>query len=125
LTEFPSSSEYGHADVVAAYRENLRVVLGETEQLLLNLRGKNGVTANHGELLGEHAWSAPGRRCGHPRGVYRDELVTVPWFVNETGGRRTIIPEPPEAQSDIVDALDASVEREELNQRLENLGYKI
>jgi len=123
--EFPSLSKYGHEDVVTAYRENLRVVLCEVERLLSNIEGKSVVTADHGELLGEHAWPAPGRQYGHPRGVRRDELVEVPWFVHQSGERRSIVADPPEEQSEVIGALDSSTEREEINQRLEDLGYKI
>ena len=125
LIEFPPSTEYSHNDIVEAYRENLRVVVTEVERLLSTLPGKTVITADHGELLGEHAWPAPGRQYGHPRGIRREELVTVPWFVSQNGDRKVITSDPPEKQADIVEAIGENANRDEVHQRLEDLGYKL
>jgi hypothetical protein len=98
-----------------AYRENLEIVLNETEQLLDVLPGKTVVSSDHGELLGERLSPVPLRAYGHPNGVYVDELVTVPWHVHENGERKRIVAEAP-------------IERDEVDERtvdeqLRNLGY--
>lgn len=100
-----------------AFRENLDVVLPYAEELLAELRGKTVVTADHGQVIGERSFPIPIREYGHPRGIYMDELVRVPWLVHQNGERRTITSEPPrETHEDIDETVVAD--------RLEQLGYK-
>lgn len=69
-----------------AYWENLELVLLQVERLADQLDGVTVVAADHGEAFGE--WGI----YGHPRSVYLDVLVTVPWFVVDGGKRRSIVP---------------------------------
>jgi len=58
-----------------AYEENLKLVLFEVAKLLPSLKGRVVVTADHGELFGEHGIFF------HPQGIYLEPLVTVPWLI--------------------------------------------
>jgi len=57
-----------------AYRGNLEYVLREVERLMDNMDGKFIITADHGELFGEHGM------YGHPVYYTAPELRVVPWF---------------------------------------------
>lgn len=103
--------------VFKAYRENLELALDSISDLLPELVGKTVVTADHGELLGERQYPIPIRDYNHPKGVYVEELVKVPWLVHETGERKEIVAEGP------ADEMDES-HAEEIEAKLENLGYK-
>lgn len=116
-------SEYSNSDVIAAYRENLDLVVDEVKALLPELEGKTVVSADHGEMLGERTWPVPLRHYGHPRGIRRPEVIDVPWFVVDDGNRRRIVPEPPQESADIVDALSEDMDRHAINERLQDLGY--
>lgn len=98
-----------------AYRENLELVLKHTHDLLDSLSGRTVVTSDHGDLLGERMFPIPLKGYGHPNGIYQDELVTVPWLISESGPRREIIPEEPEAITEYDD--------EAIEQNLKDLGY--
>jgi hypothetical protein len=98
-----------------AYRENLDLVLDETERLIDALDGKTVVSADHGELLGERLSPLPLRAYGHPNGVYVKELVKVPWLVHESGEQKEIVSEAPTAQDE--------VDEDALEEQLRNLGY--
>lgn len=101
-------------EVLRAYRENLTLVLSEVETLLEELTGKVVVTADHGELLGEPESPVPNRRYGHPRGVYVEKLVKVPWQVYQNGDRRTVTEE---------DAADSDYDLDAVEEQLQELGY--
>lgn len=58
-----------------AYEFNLRLVLEYVTKLIPHLKGKIVVTADHGELLGEHS------KFLHPKDFYVPELYEVPWFI--------------------------------------------
>lgn len=116
LKDSMRKSQVTKEDVRTAYTENLNIVLDEVAILNESLDGKTVVTADHGEMLGEKI--GPFELYGHFQGVYRDELVKVPWHVLEYDSRRDIIAEEP--VSDMVDLDD-----KELNQRLKDLGYKV
>ncbi|WP_440764672.1 hypothetical protein [Natronorubrum sp. DTA7] len=103
--------------VVAAYRENLDLVLPHVETLLESLGGKSVVTADHGNLIGERGFPVPIRLYGHPRGLHIEELLTVPWLEVEGTERRRVTAEPP-VDSGAVDNTDDVVE-----DRLNALGY--
>jgi hypothetical protein len=104
--------------VVQAYCENLDLVLENVEPLLEELSGKTVVTADHGELLGDPERPIPIRRYSHPKDVYVEELVKVPWLIRDNGDRKEVIAEPPTQEIGEFDV-------DELRQRLENLGYRI
>ncbi len=101
-------------DVRMAYRENLEFVLDEAKNLISEIDGKTIITSDHGEMLGERI--GPFRFFGHFGGVYREELVKVPWFTVDFDGRRDIIVEEPETTSNI--------DQELIEQNLRALGYK-
>lgn len=109
--------QINQSDHLAAYRENLELVLEETAELLEEFTGKTILTADHGEMLGERMRPIPTKFYGHPTGVYVDELVKVPWFITEYDSRKEIIPEPPIDQQEY----DIS----EVEEHLKNLGYKV
>lgn len=102
-------------DIWDAYKENLQMVLPYVEKLLNDLEGKSIVMADHGNMIGELGVPIPVREYGHPRWIYSDELVTVPWLVHEDGARKTITAE----SGDI-----PNVGTEHVQKRLEALGYK-
>jgi len=100
--------------VVAAYKENLELVLPHVETLLEELPGKTVVTADHGNLTGDRLFPIPIRDYGHPRGLRTPELVTVPWLT-VPGDRLPAVSEPPTTQDHDNDIA---------TDRLEALGYK-
>jgi hypothetical protein len=73
-----------------AYRENLELVLPHVTGLIESMDGRTVVTADHGQMIGDRATPLPMKDYGHPEGLYTEELVKVPWFVNDDGPRRTI-----------------------------------
>jgi hypothetical protein len=81
-----------------------------------NLDGKTVVTADHGNMVGERAFPLPIREWGHPRGLYTDELVDVPWLVHENEPRREIRIGESKNQSETVD-------QDVVADRLKQLGY--
>jgi len=110
---------YGRLDrehVLAAYRENLDIVLDHVEDLLDSLPGRSVVSSDHGNLIGELTRPIPARGYGHPRGLDTDELRTVPWLVIEGADRRTTVAEPPAERNE----LDTDV----VEDRLHDLGYR-
>jgi hypothetical protein len=102
--------------VRSLYDENLRRVLPSVERLIDKLPGKIVVTSDHGNMLGERARPIPIREWGHPRGIYTEELVKVPWLVVESESRPEIVAEDSERNRDAVD-------RDVVAERLRNLGY--
>jgi hypothetical protein len=103
-----------------SYAENLDIVLEEVEELLDTLPGKTAVSADHGELLGECLLPLLLPEYGHPRGVYHEKLVTVPWLTHTNGGRKDIVAEEPE-QTENAEMFDDH----DVEQHLEDLGYKM
>ena len=99
-----------------AFRENLELAFPHVESLLEQLDGRTVLTADHGQMLGERASPIPLRYHGHRHGVYVDELVTVPWFVHESGERREITTE--RGRGD-----DETVDDNVVVDRLHDLGY--
>ena len=98
------------------YEANLERALPHVETLMTELDGKTVVTADHGNMIGERAFPLPIREWGHPRGIYTDELVTVPWLVHENGPRREI------RAGDATETSEA-VEESVVADRLRDLGY--
>ena len=98
------------------YVDNLLVALPHVEELMTTLQGKTVVTADHGNMVGDRASPIPINEWGHPRGIYTEELVKVPWLVFVNGPRREIESESPVNQvNDVEDSV--------VSDRLENLGY--
>jgi len=98
-----------------AYRENLEIVLPHAQELLRDLPGKTVVTSDHGQLIGERAGPVPIRYYGHPRSVYAEPLVKIPWLVVDRDDRKEIVPEPPTRTTEI--------EEKVVSDRLKQLGY--
>ncbi|WP_336343286.1 alkaline phosphatase family protein [Halalkalicoccus ordinarius] len=103
-------------DVWPPYRHNLDLALDSVSDLCAQIDGKIVVTSDHGNMLGERCSPFPIREWGHPAGVYDDHLVTVPWFVVESEGRRRITSGSRPTESDEVDT-------DTVNERLKDLGY--
>lgn len=72
------------------YVDNLKYALDHVQELVNELEGKTVITSDHGNYVGERATPIPIREWGHPRGLYDDELVRVPWLVHTDGDRRTV-----------------------------------
>ena len=104
--------------VLTAYRENFDLLVPHLEELLEAVPGKSVVTADHGNLIGERGFPIPMRMYGHPRGLHREEVLTVPWLECEATKRRKTVAEPPSRDQDGDETDDELVE-----QRLEALGY--
>lgn len=102
-----------------AYTENLDLVLEHAQTLVDEFTGKTIITADHGEFLGERASPIPIKTYGHFEGLYLDELVDVPWFTCDFNKRKSIVTTDPDGQ--YIDA----VASEEVNERLQRLGYKV
>ncbi|MFB6308145.1 MAG: hypothetical protein ABEH35_02345 [Haloarculaceae archaeon] len=110
--------EIDDATLRQIYRENLHRVLPDVDTLLSELGGKTVVTADHGELLGDRTSPVPVPDYGHHTGLYVDELVEVPWYESINGERKEIVAEPPDGRGD-------SPTQDVVDQRLEDLGYKV
>jgi hypothetical protein len=67
-------------------------------------------------MVGERAFPFPIREWGHPRGIYTEQLVKVPWLVDDTGPRRKVVTEAAESET-------SDVDEETVADRLKNLGY--
>lgn len=109
------SGDVDRGTVLRAYRENLELALPHVESILEAVPGQTVVTADHGNLVGERGRPIPVRLYGHPRGLPRSELVTVPWLEIANPPRREITAETPEERTEADD--------ETVEDRLRALGY--
>jgi hypothetical protein len=100
------------------YLENMDRVIPIARTLIEELPGKTVISADHGELLGERIYPIPVREWGHVRGLYVDELTTVPWHIH-SGSRKKITEEPP-----VEEDIDPRTP-EEIEEHLRSLGYKV
>jgi hypothetical protein len=98
------------------YVNNLEYVLKHVDVLLGAISGKTVVTSDHGNYVGERASPIPIREYGHPRGLYDEAVVQVPWLECEDGKRREIVAKAAGASLD-------DVESDVVAERLHNLGY--
>lgn len=103
-------------DIRTAYRESIEAVIDASYPLIEDLPGKTVITADHGEHLGDKPIPFGGRLWGHPPGVRSNALCVVPWVEFDSGSRKEVTTEPPQAQS--------SMDKEVVEQRLRSLGYK-
>jgi hypothetical protein len=94
-----------------AYRDNLRWVLDEVEQLVRNCEARIALSADHGNALGE--WGV----YGHPNGMPVSAVRSVPFTV--VSGEDTGEYDPP------VDPTNdrPSLTTEQTRQHLRSLGY--
>jgi hypothetical protein len=96
-------------EVYIAYKETLRWVLDDVEELLQNVNaGKAVITSDHGEAFGE--WKA----YGHPEGFPHPAVKKVPWVETTATDQRTREP-----QFDTERSVETDIE-----QHLEDLGYR-
>lgn len=102
--------------VWTAYQKNLERTLPHVEEAIDKLDGKSVVTSDHGNLFGERVRPIPVRLWGHPRRIYVDELVQVPWLIVDADDRPQITSETPQTSS--TEVTDDVVES-----RLADLGY--
>lgn len=102
-------------DVRGAYRENVEVVLDELDRVIPDIPGKIVVTSDHGELLGERLFPIPIRGFEHPKSIYEEESLRVPWLEITADTRRRIKSEPPKEREQIASRT--------AEKRLEQLGY--
>lgn len=98
------------------YTENLEYVLEHVDTLLNVIEGKVVITSDHGNYVGERASPLPIREYGHPRGLYDEELIQVPWLEQQRGHRREIRSGDADSGEDI--------ESETVSDRLQALGYR-
>jgi hypothetical protein len=101
-----------------AYQSNLKIVLRHISDLIKNLSGKSVISSDHANLFGEWLFPLPIREFGHPGGLYKKNLLKVPWFVIESGKRRTIKKNKKRKKSYDIDPLS-----EEYIKKLSPLGY--
>lgn len=105
LEEERSSGE----KVYSAYKETLRWVLDDVEELLENIDAEKVViTSDHGEAFGE------GKAFGHPEGFPHPVVRKVPWV--ETSARDT--------HSRDSDVSVDSTANQDLEEHLRDLGYR-
>ncbi|SEP68868.1 alkaline phosphatase family protein [Natrinema salaciae] len=98
------------------YATNLEYVLTHVNDLLSIVPGKTVITSDHGNYVGERAFPIPVREYGHPRGLYGDAVIQVPWLEHTRGERREIVTGADKSQS-------PDIESETVKNRLRNLGY--
>jgi len=111
-----SDSEISETEIRQSYRENLRLVLNEVEEILPVLDGRTIITSDHGNLIGDRLRPIPTRGYGHPQGLYVPELITVPWHIHNNDPRRDVIKEPPVKNEMLSDGI--------IEDRLDALGYR-
>jgi len=117
LIDTVKNSDPTREELLRAYRENLELVLEEVERLLEHLEGKTVISADHGEMFGEQMTPIPAREYGHNAGIYKPELLEVPWFIVEHEDRREVVAEPP-AET------ESSFSQEDVEEQLRALGYR-
>ena len=115
--KFTGELDISRDDLWSIYVENLKYALEHVAELLEALSGKTVVTSDHGNYVGERASPIPIREYGHPRGLYDEPVVRVPWLEHERGDRREIRAGDDENINNI--------ETEAIDERLRNLGYKL
>lgn len=98
------------------YCDNLEYVLESVEVLLDAIHGKTVITSDHGNFVGERTIPIPIREWGHPRGIYADPLVRVPWLEVRRGERKSIV------KGEVRERDDGDTS-EVVADRLKHLGY--
>lgn len=122
LTELGTDPTHDRDLIVAAYHENLHLVLSSVEELLDTAGpdiGRVVITSDHGELLGDRLWPLPVRQWDHIQDLPHPLLVRVPWHRLDVGARRDVVAEEPVGES----AIDGMDSREQLTEHMRALGY--
>jgi len=115
--------KYGQKMLPKAYEATLGRTLAQVAVLLKHLTGRIIITADHGELLGEH------RRYAHPYGSLDPTLIEVPWLTIEKTEKDidteqvTAAQKRPEEPTEPTNKTDSESEKEELIRKLKSLGY--
>jgi hypothetical protein len=118
LGELKEAAEKGYIsdeELKKAYEENTTIALRHAQQLLEEIEGKTGITADHGEMLGEPLPPMNFKQYSHKRHLYVDELRKVPWLVIDSENRREIYSEDP--------ITDEMAGEDVIKDRLKQLGY--
>lgn len=103
------SGDAEREEVYGLYKETLRYVLDDIEELLENIDAETvAITADHGEAFGE------GRAYGHPEGFPHPIVKRVPWVETTATDQHSREPDL---------AADESSETS-LEEHLEDLGYR-
>lgn len=122
LTELGTDSRYDRDRIVAAYHENLKLVLSSVEELLNTAGpdiGRVVITSDHGELLGDRLWPLPVRQWDHIADLPHPLLVRVPWQCFDVGARRDVVAEEPVGEP----MMDEEDSQEKLTEHMRALGY--
>lgn len=115
--KFTGQLSITNEELWSMYVANLEYVLEHVETLLENIDGKTVITSDHGNYVGERASPIPIREYGHPRGLYDDVLVRVPWLEYVDGERREISSGTSSENSTTYDS-------DIVTDRLRDLGYR-
>lgn len=107
-------TETGDVETVwKSYIDDLRYVLDDIELLLENLDAdKVAISADHGEAFGEYGI------LGHKIGSLHPKIRKVPWTVTSSEDTHSYTPTIEEAET-------SDLSRDDLDQQLEALGYKV
>lgn len=114
--KFLDDLEISDEELWSMYCDNLEYVLEAVEVLLDAIHGKTVITSDHGNFVGERASPIPIREWGHPRGIYADPLVRVPWLEVRSGERKSIV------KGEVRERDDGDTS-EVVADRLKHLGY--
>lgn len=96
-----------------AYMSDLRFVLDDIELLLENVDAeKVAITADHGEAFGEYGV------LGHTLGSLHPKVREVPWVTTSATDEETHTPTVEEPD-------DSKIPRDELNEQLKAMGYRV
>jgi len=114
--ELMFGTRFDEETVIQAYRENYDIVLDHVADLVAALSGKIALTSDHGNLLGERTYPVPLSTYGHPPGIYKRELLEVPWVEFGTADTRRKVTADPPVEAEGITA-------ETVEQRLNDLGY--
>jgi len=104
------------------YINNLQNCLPFVLEVISYLDGKSVITADHGNAVGERSYPIPYREWGHPRGIYIDPLVRVPWIECDYDTRKSIKKDQSETEMDRLDDRDEEEIEERSQSRVCSLG---
>jgi hypothetical protein len=114
---FHDDLDLSREELWSIYVENLDYVLEHVAELLEGLSGKTVITADHGNYVGERVSPIPIREYGHPRGMYDEPVIRVPWLEINTGDRRQVT-------SGLTDNSRQEIQNDVVTERLQDLGYR-
>lgn len=104
-----------HEQLIEAYKENHEIAIKSAIEVSRTITGKDIITSDHANLIGERGFPIPLKMYGHPTDFPHPNLLKVPW-VEIDGDRRKVSSDSPiESQN---------MEESVVNDRLDALGYK-